>query len=176
MVLTGRVHADVFTFNFDSIPSGLTNHTITESSLTMSLFNPLGAGDNLIDVFGDGTTGGLTFDLQGGDFVDMYSLDVSFDDDVKITGYSIAPTGSANFTFSFGSDAGNSAVAGDHVLDIDLASGEALTILESTGANMAGGLSVIASITVETAAIPEPTGLIVLALGGIAVASRRRKV
>ena len=182
LVLSEQTHADIVTFEFDNIPNGETSWTITESGLTLSMSNAVSAGGVIAAADGDGGASaarGLTFDFMGSGNPDMSALDISFDDDVMITGYnvSISDTDFANgtYTVSFGTVTGQSTAAGSHGFQpfIDLSSGEALTIADSSGGDFARGYFIISSLTVQV--IPEPSAFLFLAVGGLALVSRRKR-
>jgi hypothetical protein len=171
--------SDEYTFQLDTIPDDVTSFSIIQSNLTLTINNPVSA-TGLIDADDPGGANrGLTFDFQGAGTDDMSAVDFSFDRDTTITGYSISVSSNGyndnTYTMSFGTEAGLSTALNDHTLPtpIDLASGQNLTISESTGSNFGQGSFIISSITVE--AVPEPTAFLFLAMGGLALSSRRKR-
>jgi hypothetical protein len=180
LVLSEQTQADIITFEFDSIPNGETSWMITESGLTLLMLNAVSTGGIIAAADGDGGAAaarGLTFDFMGSQNPDMSAIDISFDDEVMIVGYdvSVSDTDFANgtYTVSFGSVTDQSTAVGSYGFQpsIDLASGEALTIADTSGTDFGRGYFIISSLTVQT--IPEPSAFILLAMGGLALVSRR---
>ena len=180
MLFSAQSRADIVTFTLDTIPDGVPSYSVDSSFATLNLFGASNAqaGNNIANRTFSGTRG-LTFDSPSNGVSDMYAINTSYDRDVTITGYTVAGS-SGNFdggvvTFTFGGTSGLSASNGTKTLEtpIFLAAGNTLNISESSGSDPTAGGAVITSITVE--AIPEPASFAFLGLGGLALASRRRR-
>ena len=183
LVLSSQSRADIVTFEFDTIPNDVASFDIldVDTGLTLSLrnarpeFSPP-EFDNISNW--DGANVGLTFDFNSDGFVNMRSIDISFDENVAILGYSISVStvdwNNGSHTVAFGSVTGLSTSLGDHSLvpPIDLLSGEAMSIAEN--AEFVGGYFIISSLSVEY--VPEPSAMLLLSMvGGLVLTSRRKR-
>ncbi len=187
LVLETQSRADIVTFQFDTIPNAVTSFSIPDpaTGLTISLLNAKEEFSTAVTTISnrDGNTAaanrGLTFDFNSAGFINMRSVDFSFDDDVMVLGYNVSISSNdwnnGSHTVAFGSLTGQSTGLGDHTFGtpIDLTSGTALSIAENS--EFVSGYFIISSITVSVQSVPEPCGFLFLSIGGIALASRRKR-
>ena len=178
-MLSAQAQAENITFTLD-IPDSQASFGIKESFLTMTMFAPqTNDNNNTIANRDRNMNKGLTFDFTDATVSNMFGLNMSFDKNVSILSYNVSVSSgefaSGTHTFTWGATAGQTAAAGNHVFatPIDLASGNALTLTDTSLSGAAAGYAIISSITVE--AVPEPSALALLGLGGLGLVTRRRR-